>query len=218
MRQQRLTTAVTRTALLATTAFLLAPAARAQGELTLSAEAGLYQLTAAQDSADAVFGSTGGATFGGSLRYGLTRRFLVGLDVSSFGKDGERVFVASPGGTVFRLGHPLEMRLMPVVAHGAFRFRPDASLRPYLGLGAGFASYKETTEVGGVSESESRTVFTGRAFGGAEYRTGRLRLGVEAGFSMVPSAIGEGGVSAVYGESDMGGLSLVVRLGYALKE
>ena len=40
---------------------------------------------------------------------------------------------------------------------------------------------------------------------GLEVGRGHFRFGAEAGYSSVPSALGLGGVSKVYGEDDLGG-------------
>jgi hypothetical protein len=47
---------------------------------------------------------------------------------------------------------------------------------------------------------------------GAEYGQGTIRFGAELGYSLIPNAVGLGGVSAVYGEDDLGGLSIVGRV------
>jgi opacity protein-like surface antigen len=191
-------------------ALALAPLASAQDSgFAIDVAGGWQDLTSARDSARAVFdGSSGGFTFGGGARYDLEVGLFVGGFVRHFKKDGERVFVASPGAEVFRLGHPLSLKLIPV--HGTLGWRfGRGSLRPYLGAGAGFTSYEERSTVGGVTESASETKFSAHALGGVEYGAGALRVAAEAMWTTVPDSLGVGGVSQVYGEKDVGGLSLV---------
>ena len=47
---------------------------------------------------------------------------------------------------------------------------------------------------------------------GLDFGRGRTRVGVELQYTLVPSAIGQDGVSKVYGESDVGGVSLVAKV------
>lgn len=191
-------------------ALALAPLASAQDSgLAFDVAAGWQDLTSARDSAKAVFdGSSGGFTFGGGVRYDFGFGLSVGGFVRYFKKDGERVFVASPGGEVFRLGHPLSVRLVPVQGTLGWRFG-RGSLRPYLGGGAGFTSFEEQSSVGGVTESASETKFSAHALGGIELGSGSLRVAAEAMWTTVSDSLGVGGVSQVYGEKDVGGLSLV---------
>jgi opacity protein-like surface antigen len=197
-------------------ALAVAPPVTAQDSgLAIDAALGWQDLTSASDSAKAVFdGSSSGASFGGGIRYDFGFGLSVGGFVRYFKKDGERVFVASPGGEVFRLGHPLSLRLIPV--HGALDWRfGRGSLRPYLGAGAGFTSFREESTVGGVTESASETKFSAHALGGVELGSGSLRVAAEAMWTTVPDSLGVGGVSRVYGETDVGGLSLVGKVVFA---
>jgi hypothetical protein len=47
---------------------------------------------------------------------------------------------------------------------------------------------------------------------GADYGRGNVRFGLEANYSLVPNTIGLGGVSAIYGETDVGGFSILGRI------
>ncbi len=195
--------------------FPVAAAAQDSG-IALDVAAGYQDLTSAKDSANAVFdGSSGGVTFGGGVRYGFGSGLFVGGFVRYFSKDGERVFVASPGGDVFRLGHPLSLRLIPFHGTVGWRFG-SGSLRPYVGGGVGFTSYREESTVGGVTESGSDTKFSAHLLGGVEFGRGSLRFAGEAMWTTVPDSLGVGGVSEVYGEKDIGGLSIVGKVVFTL--
>jgi hypothetical protein len=194
----------------------MAPASGAQDSgLAIDLAGGWQDLTSAKNSAKAVFdGSSGGATFGGGLRYEFGHGLYVGGFVRYFKKDGERVFVESAGGEVFPLGHPLSVTLIPIQGSVGWRFG-KGSLVPYVGGGVGMTSFDEESTIGGVSESASETKFSGHVLGGIEFGRGSFRVGAETMWSFVPNSIGVGGVSQVYDESDLGGLSVVGKVVFA---
>ncbi len=195
--------------------FPLSAAAQGSG-FALDAAVGYQDLTSAKDSAKAVFdGSSGGITFGGGLRFGLSDHLYVGGFVRYFSKDGERVFVASPGGEVFRLGHPLSLRLIPVQGTVGWRFGAGP-LRPYVGGGAGITSYSEESTVGGVTDSVSETKFSAHVLGGVEFGRGSVAFAAEVMWTTVPDSLGVGGVSQLYNENDVGGLSIVGKVVFTL--
>src|SRR5262245_12397270 len=98
---------------------------------------GYFDMTNASRSATAVFGSSGGFTIGGGVRYGFSAHLYAEASGRGFSKSGERVFVEDAGRPVFRLGHPLDVSLTTIQATGGWRFRPGHSLVPYGGLGLG---------------------------------------------------------------------------------
>jgi opacity protein-like surface antigen len=177
-------------------------------------EAGYFDMTNARNSAKAVFGgSAGGVTFGTAGRFDLKPRWFVGAAVRYFQRDGERVFVADPSSEPFRLGHPLKVRVIPIYAFGGYRFASSgSSLVPYAGLGVGATMLHEESTVAELTDSADQTKAAFHLIGGVEYGRGSLRFGVELTYSLVPNSIGVGGVSQVYGESDIGGLSAVARI------
>ena len=182
-------------------------------DISLALDGGYFMMSNARKSAKAVFGGSGGGpTFGASVMLGLGRSFFVGAGGRFFQKTGERVFVENATGPVFRLGHPLKIRTIPVYGLVGFRLSPDKSLVPYVTAGAGITSYREESTVGGLTETTSQSKFSGMLAIGADYGRGPVRFGLEANYSLVPSTIGLGGVSAVYGEKDVGGFSILGRV------
>jgi hypothetical protein len=174
--------------------------------------AGYQDLTQAKNSAKAVFdGSSGGALFGGGLRYGFGEHVFVAGWGRYFSKDGQRVFVADASSPVFPLGHPLSVRIVPVQGTIGYRIGSGA-LVPYVGIGGGITSYREESTVGGVSETTSETKASGHLLAGLEYGKGSLRFAAETAYTFVPKTIGLGGVSKVYGETGIGGLSIVGKI------
>src|SRR5258708_29256775 len=108
--------------------------ARAQG-LALDGQVGYVSLSSASKSANAVFGSAGGATYGGSLSYGFDSGFYLEGGARYFSKTGQRVFLAGPSGPVFPLGFPLKMRLGPLFFHLGHPFRGRGPILPLLAGG-----------------------------------------------------------------------------------
>ena len=185
--------------------------------LAVDAAVGYQDLTRAKSSAKAVFGgSSGGVTFGGGLRYGLGEHVFVAAWGRYFSKSGERVFVADASAPVFRLGHPLKVRIVPIQATLGYRFG-SGSLIPYAGIGGGVTSFHEESTVGGARDATSQSKASGHVLGGVEYGKGSFRFGGEVMYSLVPNALGIGGVSKVYGETDIGGFSAVAKIVFALK-
>lgn len=185
-------------------AIALAPSPARAGELAFEAHLGYFGLNAS-NSASAVFDSTGAPTFGGAARLTFWRGAFVTVGGRTLTRDGERVFVASANSAVQKLGFGLTMRTTPLFAMTGYRFRRGSLLVPYLAAGVAVTKFSESSEVTGESFDQklTKTGFTGAA--GFEVGRGLLRVGGEVGYTTVPSAIGTGGVSKVYGEDDIGG-------------
>jgi hypothetical protein len=184
--------------------------------LALTLEGGYQDLTQARRSAAAVFdGSRGGAAFGGSLRLTVRGGAFVGVGARYFRKEGQRVFLTDPEGPIAFLGHPLQVRLIPVYGMLGYRFTTGRRLFPYLAVGGGVTLFRERSTIGSETETVTSSKATGLAAGGVDFVAGRLTLGLEASWSTVPDSLGVGGVSAIYGEDDIGGFAMVFKVGYA---
>lgn len=195
--------------------FLLLDSAPARpGEVSFSIEGGYFDMTNARSSAKAIFGGLpGGYTFGASLRVGLGESLFVGAGGRFFQREGQRAFVADKTSPPFRLGHPLTIRIIPAYALIGYRFRRGSRLLPYVFVGPGLTSYRETSVVGELEvQPISQTKLSGHIAAGVEYGQGSARFGIEAMYSMVPNSIGVAGISKVYGEDDIGGVTIVGRL------
>jgi opacity protein-like surface antigen len=193
-------------------AALARPAPAVAGSFGVEAHGGYHSLSASQ-SARAVFdGTTGGATFGGAVRYVLYKGFYIAGGARTFSRSGERVYVAAAGGPVAKLGFPLEVRITPIFGTLGYRFREGRSFVPYLGVGGGVTQFRETSDITGDVREESRGQSSFHALAGLEYGRGVIRFGAEGVYSSTPDSIGVGGVSKVYGEKDIGGWSVLGKL------
>lgn len=194
-------------------AAVLAAATSAQaGDLGIELRAGYLDLTNARRSAEAVFGTgSGGPTAGAAIRAELGS-FFARVGASYFRRTGERVFVPENRSESFRLGHPLRVTLVPAYVDVGQRFRLSSHLEPYVGFGIGGVLFHEESDVAGDVLSEDRRRPSVRTFLGAVWGRGPLRLGAELSYARTPDAIGLGGVSKVYGETDLGGGAVVATL------
>jgi opacity protein-like surface antigen len=190
---------------------LSAAAPSRAGELAVEGHVGYFSMAATR-SAEAVFGSAGGFTFGGAVRYDVWRGAFVSAGVRTFSKEGERVFLAGPGAPVQKLGFPLSLRLTPIQLLAGYRFRRGQLVAPYAGVGVAVTSYSETSQVAGESFDLDGTETGLLGVAGVELGRGRLRGGLELGYSAVSGVLGLGGVSQVYGEDDLGGLHVTGKL------
>jgi hypothetical protein len=74
--------------------------------------------------------------------------------------------------------------------------------------------YRETSEFADEEENSDDWFPGVAAFGGVDVDLWKgLMVGVEAQYRTVPDAIGEGGVSAIFDEADLGGFAVRVLVG-----
>jgi hypothetical protein len=174
--------------------------------------AGSVNFTAA-DSFEAVLGSSSGTLFGGGAEVGLPFGGLyVGVGAWRFKEEGERAFVS--GGEVFPLGIPVTVQITPIEITGGWRFR-NFSRRfvPYAGAGWSSYAYEETSTFAEAAEDVGERFSGFHILAGAEFRlTGWLGVGGEVAWARIPDALGEGGVSETFGETDLGGTSFRVKV------
>lgn len=181
-------------------------------DLAFELRGGYFDMTNAPRSAEALFATRGGPLVGAAVRVDLSEGLFTRLGVSYFRQTGERVF--ADGDDVFRLGHPLEVRLVPAYLDIARRFFPESTFRPYVGFGVGAVLLQEESDVAGATLSDERRKLSTRALLGATWGRGPLALGAELSYSRAPDAIGIGGVSKIYGENDLGGISAAATLAW----
>lgn len=171
-------------------------------------EGGLVVLDARR-SFEAITGSRSGPVWGGGLDVVLADRIGVGVRVARIERAGERVFPFR--GTVIPLGVPTTIRVTPIELTGTYRL-VRGRVVPYAGGGVGWHHYAETSPGADPGENVEDSFVGYHVAGGAEVRvTGWLRLAGEAGWATVPGAL-TGGVADTFGESDLGGTTLRLRV------
>jgi hypothetical protein len=193
----------------------------------------------ARDSFDAILGGHSGALVGGGGQVLLPWSTYAELGVSRFTRGGERVFVG-PNREVFPLGIPVDVSVTPLEITGGWRYRhcprpvtvkpppkgakpapqPPAKpmtcapkLVPYVGGGYSAYKYTESSEFSTQEEDVDGWFGGFHLVGGADYQAMRwLAIGGEIGWSTIPDALGANGVSSVFGEDNLGGTTLRLKI------
>jgi opacity protein-like surface antigen len=174
----------------------------------LFGDAGVDRMSASR-SFNAVFGSGSAPLFGGGGEVVLHSRWFFRVGLWRVKEAGERAVRLE--GQTFRLGIPLTVTIVPVEVSGGYRFRlgPRSRLVPYVGGGFSSHGYTETSSFSTGEENVSERFAGYQILGGAEYRLHRLlAVAGEVQYTTVPDALGVGGLSEEFGETNLGGVIL----------
>ena len=164
----------------------------------------------AHDTFSAVLGSSGEPMFGGGGQVRVRGHVFVEASIERFKKTGQRVFIAN--GKVFHLGIPDAVRIIPVAVTAGYR-HDHRHMTSYVAAGVGRYSYNERSGSSDPSENPSEHFTSYHALVGEEFgnRTW-LRTALEVQFSSVPGALESSGAAAAYGEHNLGGVQLRLKL------
>jgi opacity protein-like surface antigen len=195
---------------------LSAPEVAHAASWLVRAEGGLRTTSNSPDTSEAIFGDSKGFAFGGGVAWEMNDRFRFGLDYRAGSRSGERAFAVDASAEAFRLGHPLDLDLKTVTLQADVRLSRSA-FEPYAGVGIGSTRWKERSDIAGLIETAEGSALAFDLRAGGLYRRDRVALGIEGGMTIVPNAIGQSGISAVYREKDLGGFFAVVRLSYRVR-
>lgn len=197
-------------------AALWAPPVAAQVTVRGSAHAAVLRF-AADRSFEAITGSAVGDAWGGGAHVGFWRLFAQ-FDAERYDLAGRRVFVLD--GQVFDLGIPQSITITPLQWTVGYRIRPGARVGAYAGGGSGvyrlaisspFAPRPDGAPPPGppYSDDERETHRSLHVLGGVETPLlSWLWVGAEGQWTWVPDALGTGGVSAEFEETDLGGFTM----------
>jgi opacity protein-like surface antigen len=124
--------------------------------------------------------------------------------------DGERVFVFN--NEVYRLGVPLKIKKLPLDVTGGWRV-PMGRVAPFAGAGVTFLRYEETSDFA-EAEENIRKWHTGLvALAGVEVRViTNLHIRGDVRYRRIQDALGDGGVSAAFDETDLGGTGVSLKV------
>ena len=171
---------------------------------------GAYQWFTAKDSFEAILDTSGGVFYGGGAQVYFGPVY-VDVGVTRFEKTGERAFVFE--GEVFRLGIPDRITMTPVVVTAGYRFPERERIVPYVGGGIGSLKFEETSDFAEADENVSERFTSYHVVGGMEYAATRwLFVGGEVRYTSVPDALGAPGIAAEFDESNLGGVSVAVKV------
>jgi hypothetical protein len=173
---------------------------------------------AAQKSFDAVLGTSQLTGLGGGADLlNVWKTLFVRVSASRLSKAGNRAFVFN--GQAVSLGIPITVQMTPIEVAAGWRFVSSSRVTPYIGGGALFVQYAETSTFAGAGDDVSQSNRGYTAFGGADVTIARfLVVGAEAQYRSVPHAIGKGPVSQDFGETNLGGFTVRVLIGFKTRE
>jgi opacity protein-like surface antigen len=155
----------------------------------------------AKETFTAVFGQTVQPVYGGGLQVAFRNGLYFDVAASRFKKTGERAFFFNGDG--FGLGIPLTVTMTPVEFTVGARSNPTPRVFPYFGAGIGSYRYEEASA---FDDPFSKSHLGWLIVGGVEFRVSRwVGISGDVHYTRVRGIIGEGGVSAETGESDLGG-------------
>ena len=170
-----------------------------------------YDWFAAKQSFSAVFGKSTGTFVGGGAQVVFRNGLYVEIGVSRFQETGQRAYVY--GGQAYGLHIPLTARLVPIEFTGGYRFSLTPRLIVYGGGGLGTTQYTETSQFVSSSQNVSTRATSYQVRAGAEYRLARwVGVAGELQYRRVPGIFGKSGVSQSFGESNLGGTALDVKV------
>jgi hypothetical protein len=169
-----------------------------------------YTAFAAHDSFDAVLGHSGGAFFGGGGEVRIRPGVFVEASIERFSGTGERVFVNS--GQVFKLGIPDTITITPITFTAGYRF-PGRHVAPYVGGGLGSYRFREVSSFADPSENTDQRLTSYHVVGGVEFPGEKwVATAFEVDYTNVPRALGTGGSSAAFGEHNLGGVQVRLKI------
>jgi opacity protein-like surface antigen len=199
------------------------PAAASDRRLGVDIFAGAgINFPGAQESFDALSLSSTPLDVGGGVRVtGLWGRLFAQVTGSRWSESGERAFVDSEG-EVFPLGIPLDVDATFIDAtigvKDAFRTSSGRiQFFSYVGAGAGIARYKESSPFAEGEDDLDTTEPSYHVLAGVEIPIGRwLAVAIDGKYRYIPRVLGDGGVSDVLDENNLGGFQTFVglRLGF----
>jgi hypothetical protein len=164
----------------------------------------------AKDTFAAVLGSAQAPMFGAGGQVRVRGQILVEGSIDYFKKDGERVFVSD--GEVFKLGIRDTVRIVPVSMTVSYRERAGR-FAYYAGGGFGMYLYKEDSDFADPAENISERFTSYHVVGGVELGSlSVLKTAFEVQYTTVPDALGTSGASKSFGENNLGGLQVRVKL------
>jgi hypothetical protein len=184
-----------------------------------------WQRMTAAETFEAVTGSPAVTAFGAGVDVlRIARNLFARVGISAAKVDGQRVAIAGDEIIPFDPPIPIEVSMLPIEVGAGWRFAPRvrpgmrptfANVTPYVGGGVLFVRYRETSEFDEPGEDAAVTFTGGTFFGGVDFSIGGgFIVGGEAQYRIVPNALGEGGASAHFGETDLGGVVLRLTVGY----
>jgi hypothetical protein len=159
---------------------------------------------AASQTFKATVGQSRFSSLGGGADVGLTRHIFAHVTIESMSRNGSRAVIDN--GKAFSLGIPLTVKLRPVDIGAGWQLTPHGRLGSHVGGGVSLQKYDETASFAQPGDDVHMTNHGFFVFGGVDVTIAKwLVAGGDAEYRSIPNAIGTGGISLAYGESNLGG-------------
>jgi hypothetical protein len=170
-----------------------------------------YNLFSSDRSFKAVLDNDKGWFFGGGGQVVIEPGIYVEGSVDYYEKTGQRVFVHD--NQVFGLGISDKVRIIPLQFTAGFRVPGLGRIVPYGGGGGGVYFFKEEADFAEAGDNVDDSYGSFHFVGGVEF-TGVewASTAFEVQWTKVTNSIGIGGVSAVFGEDDLGGIAFRLKV------
>jgi outer membrane protein W len=192
-----------------------APAAAQSAASIRTFALGSFQRMTADQTFDAELKSSVQPFWGAGGEVVVGERVYLDVTLSRFKRTGQRAFVFND--QTFPLGIPVTARVTPLEVVGGLRFRKEASIVPYAGGGVGRYAYTEQSPASDASENVDVSHVGYVIQGGAEFAIQKwIAFAADVQYTHVPGILGAGGLSAQFGERDLGGVAIRGRLVFLL--
>ena len=178
---------------------------------------------AAKETFDAVLAAQPLEPFwGGGVQVLWRSGLFVDVSASRFRKVGQRVFVSN--GRAFPLGIPLTATITPFELMGGYRFhltqrvarsttRVPSRVVPYVAGGFSRYAYTEVSDFASADENVDTSAYGVALVGGAEFRLQKwISVSGDVEYTHITGIIGGSGAAKEFGESDLGGTAVRVRV------
>jgi hypothetical protein len=187
------------------------PPARPRRQLGVRAFAALdADSLAASSTFDAVLGThVLAARGGGAELLNVWKGLFIRVAATSASKTGSRVVVVDK--QAVSLGIPLTIEMMPVEFGAGWRSSIGQRQQGawYVGGGLLHAVYRETSTFATVGDNTDTTFNGGVVFVGADVKLWHFIVGGgEVQFRSLPNALGDGGASQAFNETNLGGATV----------
>jgi hypothetical protein len=170
----------------------------------------------ARNSFEAILGNTVNSVYGAGAQVVLPNGVYGQVSIDRVRKTGSRALVS--GTQVYTLPIPNRLTVTPLQVTAGYRVEGSNKIATYFGGGVGWHTLDEDSPADPNSQAFSKRWLGYHVAGGVEYPVLQrwLWVGGEVQWATVPKALGETGVTAVFGERDLGGttFSLKMMVGY----
>jgi hypothetical protein len=173
-------------------------------------------MLAALESFGAAFGTRQMTAVGGGAEVDVWKHLFFRVAATRTERTGTRVFVDGPD--VFDLHIPMTVTMTPFEAGGGWRFASRSRVTPYVGGAFVSLAYQQVSDFAEAGENVNERYGGGAVFGGVDIGVWKgLFVGGEAQFRHITVPDAGNTIMHEFGESDLGGLTARIRIGFATK-